>query len=156
MQTVKGAEAGFNFFRATRSELEWRASFQFSKTIDIFDMAYRIFFLFNHMIDTLDEPARPGPAVTPFDALFLRQFKRYKLENFDAMWISVLNCCINFWTRFFFVWNLSVCRVAGVSSFLHTFLPVTQEQLYIFKIKFFSHEVKCQYLSESAYFLFGN
>ena len=48
------------------------------ETIDFFDMVHgTFFFLFEHIIDIRDEPARPGPAVTLFDALFLSQFKRY-------------------------------------------------------------------------------
>ena len=33
--------------------------------------------LFDIVIDIRDEPAQPGPAVTPFDAIFLSHFKRF-------------------------------------------------------------------------------
>ena len=43
-----------------------------------------------HIIDIRDEPARLGPAVTLFDALFLSQFKKYQIEILNIMWLPVM------------------------------------------------------------------
>ena len=51
-----------------------------SKNTRFFDITYgtkKIILV--HIIDIPNEPARPRPAVTLFDGLFLSQFKRYKL-----------------------------------------------------------------------------
>ena len=37
-------------------------------------------FVFDHIIDIRDELARPGLAMARFDALFLKNFRSYKLQ----------------------------------------------------------------------------
>ena len=63
-----------------------------SKTIDFFDMALwtKKKFLFGHIVDVRDEPARAGPAMTLFDVLFLNQFRRYKLGILTQVLIPIL------------------------------------------------------------------
>ena len=60
-------------------------------------MAYRKKNIFDHIIDICDLHARPGPAETLFDGLFLSQFRRYELEILKQFEYQVLNCRIKFW-----------------------------------------------------------
>ena len=77
---------------------------------------------------------RPGPAMTIFDGLFLNQFTRCKLELLTQFGYQLQNCRIYFCIENFTCFgNYSVSRKAIFSSFVHTFLPLTQKL-------FISHE----------------
>ena len=52
-------------------------------------------FLFYHIIEIRDEPAKHGP----FDWLFLSQFKRYKLEILTLCGYRLWELCIKFWKK---------------------------------------------------------
>ena len=58
-----------------------------------------------------DELARPYPALTLFEGLFLSLFRRQNIEILPQFGHGLQNCCIKFWTK-----NLSSFQSHGVSS----------------------------------------
>ena len=102
------------------------------RLIFIFDIAYEKCY-FDHIIAILNEPARPRPAITQLDELFLYQFKRYILQ----IWSRFVSCFQNSSIKFS-IKSLQMFQswcVSPKDSFLsifHTMFRISHEQLILF------------------------